>query len=311
MGSINASSSPARGRTAAPTAFKPDQPEAIAACFRKHGYAVVRGMFSSQETAVLAAAARRAKARGMEIGRSYRQGNLGYWIDDDERVGPHVIGMQWPSYQEAVLEAHRRDPRVLKLLEPLIGTNIRQIVNQLHWKTPGSSFAVGFHRDRINRKPASAFRSLATSYVQTATAIDPMTPDNGALLMVPGSHLRKTCSKHPGRGNFVSGNPSHRYLEDEGFSAADLTPVHAEPGDLVLWHVDTIHGSETNRSRQDRCLYINGYVDARNCMRGHWAFINGQGVPLPPIDVPVLVHRDDIFDHMDMELTTTALRSED
>jgi ectoine hydroxylase-related dioxygenase (phytanoyl-CoA dioxygenase family) len=311
MGSINASSSPARGRTAAATAFTPDQPEAIAACFRKHGYAVVRGMFSSQETAVLAAAARRAKARGMEIGRSYRQGNLGYWIDDDERVGPHVIGMQWPSYQEAALEAHRRDSRVLKLLEPLIGTNIRQIVNQLHWKTPGSSFAVGFHRDRINRKPASAFRSLATSYVQTATAIDPMTPDNGALLMVPGSHLRKPCSKHPGRGNFVSGNPSHRYLEDEGFSAADLTPVHAEPGDLVLWHVDTIHGSETNRSRQDRCLYINGYVDARNCMRGHWAFINGQGVPLPPIDVPVLVHRDDIFDHMDMELTTTALRSED
>ena len=129
MGSINASSSPARGRTAAATAFTPEQPEAIAACFRKHGYAVVRGMFSSRETAALAAAAGRAKVRGMEIGRSYRQGNLGYWIDDDERVGPHVIGMQWPSYQEAALEAFNafsRDPYLARVPVLIIGSAKQQ-----------------------------------------------------------------------------------------------------------------------------------------------------------------------------------------
>ena len=106
-----------------------------------------------------------------------------------------------------------------------------------------------------------------------------------------------------GKGNFVAGDISRNYLTGEGFSEEDLLPIYGEPGDVVLWHVDTIHGSEMNQSSQDRCLYINGYVDARNCMRGHWAFINSQGVPLPPVDVPVLVHRDDIFDHMDFEFT--------
>ena len=283
----------------------------IAHCFHQHGYAVVRNVFSSEEVEVLQNAARRSKTRGFNVGRSFRQGNLGYWVDEDAHIGTNVIGMQWPSYNEPTLELLRRDTRMLSILEPLIGRNIRQIVNQLHWKTPGSTFAVSFHRDRINRRPAASFRKLAKSYVQTGTVIDPMTADNGALLVVPGSHLRKAQSEHPGNGNFVAGVVSRSYLEQEGFSESDLQPLHAQPGDIVLWHVDTIHGSEMNQSNQDRCLYINGYVDARNCMRGHWAFIEGQGIVLPPIDVPVLVHRDDIFDHLDVEFTQTTLRPMD
>jgi len=285
---------------------------AIAAYFREHGYAVIRAVFSAAEVSGLKSATDRAKQRGLAIGTSFRHGNLGYWIRDDARIGTNVIGMQWPSYEEPILELHRRDPRMLSILEPLIGRNIRQIVNQLHWKTPGSTFAVSFHRDRINRRPAEAFRDLAGSYVQTATVIDPMTADNGALLVVPGSHLREPRSQHPGKGNFVAGDVSRSYLSAEGFCEADLLPIHAEPGDVALWHVDTIHGSEMNRSpNQDRCIYINGYVDARNCMRGHWAFIEGQGIPLPPIDVPVLVHREDIFDHMQVEFDATHQRLTD
>ena len=137
-----------------------DCPAAIADSFRQQGYAVVRQVFDVDEMAKLKQATDRAKARGLEVGRSFRHGNQGYWIDNDPRVGVHVLGMQWPSYDEPDLDALRRDPRMLTILEPLIGRNIRQIVNQLHWKTPGSSFAVSFHRDRINRKPPEAYRAL-------------------------------------------------------------------------------------------------------------------------------------------------------
>lgn len=294
------------------TSLPPDRPDAVAGCFREHGYAIVRGVFAPDEVAALKAAADRVKRQGLDVGKSFRQGNLGYWVSDDPRIGTNVIGMQWPSYREEVLERHRRDPRMLALLAPLIGQNIRQIVNQLHWKTPGSTFAVSYHRDRVNRKPASAYRALAESYVQTATVIDPMAVDDGGLLVVPGSHARAPRSTHPGQGNFVSGELSSRYLEAEGYGESDLVSIYGAPGDVVLWHVDTIHGSEMNRrGATDRCLYINGYVDARNCMRGHWAFIEGQGVPLPPIDVPVLIHRDDIFDHLDFEFSVPKLRLTD
>jgi ectoine hydroxylase-related dioxygenase (phytanoyl-CoA dioxygenase family) len=283
-----------------------DEQEAITHAFHQYGYAVIKNVFTADEVAALKTAADRAKRRGLKVGRSFRHGNQGYWIKDDPQIGTNVIATQWPSYDEATLEFHRRDPRMLILVEPFIGRNVRQIVNQLHWKTPGSNFAVSFHRDRINRKPPEAFRSLATSYVQTATVIDPMTADNGALLVVPGSHRREPRSQHPGRGNFVAGDVSRAYLSKEGFCDADLLAIHAEPGDVAIWHVDTIHGSEMNLSDHDRCLYINGYVDARNCMRGHWAFIEGHGVPLPPADVPVLIHRDDIFDHNEVEFISAA-----
>lgn len=302
-GSTEASTRPAADRTVIR--------ESISDQFHEYGYAIARGVFTATEVAQLKLATDRCKQHGLKIGRSFRQGNLGYWIDDDANIGTNVIGMQWPSYREPDLEAHRRDPRMLELLEPIIGSNVRQIVNQLHWKTPGSSFAVSFHRDRINRRPAEAFRDLASSYIQTATVIDPMTAENGALLVVPGSHQQQAKSRHPGTGNFVAGEVSRGYLKDEGYSNEDLLPLYAEPGDVVLWHVDTIHGSEMNSSNHDRCLYINGYVDARNCMRGHWAFIQGQGTPLPPADVPVLVHRDDIFDHLDIEFGQTSLRPMD
>ncbi|MEM8766065.1 MAG: phytanoyl-CoA dioxygenase family protein [Pseudomonadota bacterium] len=298
------------GSVIASAAIEGDQSRAIAAAFHEQGYVVVKAVFDERHVAALAAAACRMKAGGLEYGRSYRQGNLGYWLDDDERIGTHVLGMQWPSHRDPVLELHRRDPRMFALLEPLIGSNVRQIVNQLHWKTPDSSFAVDFHRDRSNRKPAEAFRALASSYVQTATAIDQMTADNGPLLMVPGSHRYERRPVAAG-GNFISGAPTADYLASQGFVRSDLVAVHAEPGDVVLWHVDTIHGSGTNQSHGDRCLYINGYVDARNCLRGHWAFIEGLGIPLPPLDVPVLVHRDDIFDHMDVEFTPAKLRPRD
>ncbi len=286
-----------------------DEPAAIARRFHEEGYAVIREVFDQEEVARLRRATDAARQRGLAVGRSFRHGNQGYWIDNDPHVGIHVLGMQWPSYDHEALEKLRRDPRMLTILQPLIGTNVRQIVNQLHWKTPGSAFAVSFHRDRVNRKPREAYRALATSYVQTATAIDPMTQDNGALLIAPRSHLRKPQRRHPGTGNFVAGELSRHYLANEGYNDTDLVQIQAQPGDVVLWHVDTIHGSEMNRSEQDRCLYINGYVDARQCMRGHWAFIEGQGIPLPPIDVPVLIHRDDIFDReIEVEFADSPFR---
>ena len=74
-------------------------------------------------------------------------------------------------------------------MEPLIGRNLKQIANQVTWKTPGSDGAdLRFHQDARFRRPAAAFRQLGTSYVQTFVAVDPHTVENGCLKIYPGSH---------------------------------------------------------------------------------------------------------------------------
>src|SRR5690242_9772716 len=46
--------------------------------------------------------------------------------------------VQWPSYHQPVLNSVRLDTRFAELLEPLIGSHLKQIINQVHWKVPGS-----------------------------------------------------------------------------------------------------------------------------------------------------------------------------
>lgn len=268
---------------------------AVAERFHRDGWAVVRGVFAPSEVAAIHAATDRLRDWALSFGGNYRHGNLVTWID---QIGPDLVlrGMQWPAHRETVLESVRTDPRMLAIVAGIAGLDLRQIINQIHWKPPGSRSSIQWHADRKNRTPVEAFRDLESSYVQTAIAVDPMVVDNGPLLLVQGSHRRPGCLNDQGYGNFARDGIDRSMIHRLGFSDDDIIAVACEPGDVILWHVDTIHGSDLNRhQRLDRCIYINGYISARSTMRGHWAFISGRPVPLPPIDVPVLIHREDIF----------------
>jgi len=255
--------------------------------YRREGYAIVRGVFGASEIADIAAAAEQVHSEAAGHGRSFRHGNLFYRVASDRRGEPLVQMAQWPSYHQPVLNAVRLDLRIAKLLEPLIGDELKQIINQIHWKTPGSQGDFAWHQDSRFREPAWAYRNLATSYVQTGLAIDPHTPDSGCLRFVPKSHLwgdlGMDCS-----GEVLGSAMNDAPLEAVGLSGADAVDVLLEPGDLALWSPYLVHGSGTNRSDHRRRLYINGYVRAEDCDRGEWAFRDGMPVPFGP--EPALVH---------------------
>ena len=142
--------------------------------YHASGFAVVKGLFGTDEVAELAEAFDRVYAEGMLHKRSFRIQNVLFNIADDANLGPIVRMVQWPSYFHKGLERFRRDPRILKLLEPLLGPNLKQIINQMHWKPPGAAMVeFGFHQDSKSRRPREAYTDLANSYIQTAIAIDP------------------------------------------------------------------------------------------------------------------------------------------
>src|SRR6202795_1533326 len=157
--------------------------------YHRYGYAVARGVFSRAETVDLVAAFDRHWTEGMAHPSSFRHGNLLYRLGIDPKLGKVVRLVQWPSYADAALERVRRDPRIFEILEPLLGRDIKQIINQLHWKPPGAAAAnFAFHQDARFRRPPSAYRNLATSYVQTGIAVDRHSAVSGAMLVVPSSH---------------------------------------------------------------------------------------------------------------------------
>ncbi|NUR44560.1 MAG: phytanoyl-CoA dioxygenase family protein [Sphingomonas sp.] len=268
-----------------------DGPTVDLAHYWREGYAVVRGFFSADEVAEIAAATDQLYAEGTAHGRCFRHGNLFYNVAPNEKGEPLVRMVQWPSYHQRILNRIRLDRRFAELLEPLIGSDLKQIINQVHWKAPGSLGDFAWHQDSKSRRPASAYRNLATSYVQTGLAIDSHTPEAGGLRFVPGSHLRgdlqMDCEKHS-----LGVAMKDTALKAVGFSSDDAIDLVLEPGDLALWSPYLIHGSGTNRSTHKRRFYINGYVRAADCDRGEWAFRNGLPVPFGP--KPTLVHFEEL-----------------
>jgi ectoine hydroxylase-related dioxygenase (phytanoyl-CoA dioxygenase family) len=260
--------------------------------YRDEGYAVVRGFFSGMEVAAIAAAFDHHWREGMAHRASFRHGNLFYRQGKDPRLGKVLRLVQWPAYVDPTLERVRRDPRWLELLGPLIGPDIKQIINQLHWKPPGAAAAeFAFHQDVRFRRPRTAYRSLEDAYVQTGLAIDPHTAENGAMRLLPGSH-QSGEREVAGSGSVLDQTMAEERLAQAGLDPARLVDVALEPGDVALWNLFTIHGSGPNRTRGDRRFYLNGYVRAADCDRGEWAFRDGTPAAL---GTPVLVHYDDLF----------------
>jgi len=259
----------------------------------RDGYAIVRGLFNAGEIAEISASLDQLYAEGTAHGRCFRHGNLFYNVAQQDEGEPFVRMVQWPSYHQPLLNRVRLDERFANLLEPLIGRNLKQIINQAHWKAPGSLGDFAWHQDSKSRRPATAFRNLGTSYVQTGLAVDPHIPEAGGLRFIPGSHLRgdlrMDCSTHSLGVAMRNGA-----LEAVGLSASDAVDVVLEPGDLAVWSPYLVHGSGTNRSDHKRRFYINGYVRAEDCDRGEWAFRNGVPVPFGP--KPALVHYEELHE---------------
>ena len=261
--------------------------------FWQEGYAIVRGLFGPDEIAEIAAATDQLYGEGVGHGRSFRHGNLYYDVAAAPDGEPLVRMVQWPSYHQQAMNRLRLDRRIARLMEPLIGPDLKQIINQVHWKVPSKLGHFAWHQDSRSRRPASAYRNLATSYVQTGLAVDPHRPESGCMKFIPRSHLRgdlgMDCSKKA-----LGTEMSDRALEAIGLSGTDTIELLLEPGDFAVWSPYLVHASGTNSSSHKRRLYINGYVRAADCDRGEWAFRDGEPVPLGP--KPALVHYEELYE---------------
>ncbi|MDR6853288.1 ectoine hydroxylase-related dioxygenase (phytanoyl-CoA dioxygenase family) [Sphingomonas sp. BE123] len=255
--------------------------------YRERGYAVVRGVFTPDEVARIAAAIDAVHAEGVAHGRSFRHGNLFYNVRPGDTGTPIVPMVQWPSYHNAVLDAVRLDPRWVALLAPLIGGDLKQIINQLHWKAPGALGDFAWHQDSRFRKPDAAYRNLGDAYVQTGLAIDPHTPASGAMRMIPDSHRNGPLALDTAT-EVLGTEMTDDALRAAGIDPASVIDLELEPGDVALWSPYLVHGSGRNTADHQRRFYINGYVRATDCDRGEWAFRDGRPVPLGP--EPALVH---------------------
>ena len=254
----------------------------VAAQLRAEGFCIVRGFLAAEDMQRIRAEVDRIYREGLKHHATYRDRNLLFEVLDDPRAQRRVVlQAHWTPWISPYLEQMRRDPRYFELLEPLLGRDIKQVTHQLHWKPPGAKYTFyRYHQDARFRN-AAAMRNLLYGSLNAGLAIDRQSAANGALRVIPRSHLNGYL-KLSEDGSIMSGHTPDEELRRAGLDPDSAVICEMEPGDLVLWTLYTVHGSAPNLSGQERCFLISSYARASDSERGEWTFRDGVSTPLGP-----------------------------
>lgn len=179
----------------------------------------------------------------------------------------------WPALSNQTLNRFRCDQRLAGIVREALGPDVKQINNQVYYRLPGDGDSFAWHQDQVFRKPPEDFPGIESGYLQTIIVVDEITEDNAPVEYLPGSHR----DVFPGNPDQLS--PKLRKFTRDGHAGIKLT---AKPGDVVVWSVMVVHGSEPNGSQRPRMTYMNGFARA-DCSRFNPLYMS-QGRVIPVID---------------------------
>jgi ectoine hydroxylase-related dioxygenase (phytanoyl-CoA dioxygenase family) len=183
------------------------------------GFTTIKGAISPD----LAAQARSSIIRVMER-------KTGHAVDIDKETGDIFNGVSLAHYllfADAVFEDIVLAEKPLALMSYLLGRSCKLSRMTCHFKGPGGS-CLPLHSDTGKGLPPPF--SMLSQAANVNYALTPYSRQDGALGMVPGSH--RLC-RQP--------RPDEALLGDNG--NPDAVSMDIEPGDAVVWHGNTWHGS--------------------------------------------------------------------
>jgi hypothetical protein len=202
-----------------------------AAQYARDGFVVVPGLFSEQE--VLAWKGH-AMARLRDLGKLGEPSGVHVWMHDT--LDPDM--RRWMA-----------DPRVLTVLERLIGPHIEFLSVKTVFKSRELTFASPWHQDW--------FYWNGSTKVSVWIALDDAAPDNGCLKLVPGSHTRVfEMERVEDAKGFVN------RIRDSDLRGLPVVSVPVARGGAVFFHDLALHASHPNTRGADRWSLISTYRDA-------------------------------------------------
>lgn len=211
--------------------------------YEKDGIVIIPGVFTQEEMNIFRD---QAYAAAHHDNPQYKHPHL------DWTPTGYPSLLYWPALTSPFIDEIRRDERLSNIVFAFLGKNVKQLNNQIYFREPGDGDQFAWHQDITFRQPRSRYPDIENGYLQTIIVVDEITEDNGAVEFIPGSHKG-------GELNLVKGTDQNNL---RNFIRGNRRGVKytANPGDVMLWSVLTIHGSEPNESGRPRMTYMNGFA---------------------------------------------------
>jgi phytanoyl-CoA hydroxylase len=230
--------------------------------YREHGYLIVRGLVDRAEVDELLA-----------------------HVDGEFGSGDRI------HFLHRRLEIHERyllHPRVLDVVEGLIGPDVLALQTMLFVKRPGGA-GQGYHQDSYH------IITQPDTLIGAWIALDRADTENGCLWVTAGSQnepVYPDVDEHSGHGGDVglADITAVAGADDPDESRNDLTAVAAkypgrevpavlDPGDVVFFGGHVLHRSHANRSADRlRRSFVSHYCSARS-------YVPWDDAPLAPYEM--------------------------
>ena len=237
--------------------------------YRRNGYLIVRNLLAPDEVDELL-----TFASDLLYGRELLPGMEPPPPDaTEEQLFSRFSRIHMLHRVHPIAERYLLHPRVLDVLEALIGPDVLALQTMLFLNPPGKG-GQGWHQD------AYYISTYPDTLIGAWIALDRADEQNGCLWVVPGSHCEPIYPPHGQRGIIHADGAFEdlhevehvSHLDDEVNTLSQVVrkyppaiPVVLEPGDVVFFEGHLLHRSYPNRTADRfRRAFVSHYCNARS-----------------------------------------------
>ena len=161
------------------------------------------------------------------------------WYVDGGVAGRTVLRkLDTPHFHRSVFAEMARHPRLVSLVESIVGRGVSVLFSQVFMKPPGGGGPKPAHQDNFYFGPDDP-DGMVTAWI----ALDEATTENGCLHFADGSH-RTAILEHAAPAD----RPFDLQVAPGDTAALAMTPAPVPRGGVSFHHGGTLHQSFENRS---------------------------------------------------------------
>lgn len=212
--------------------------------YREEGYVLIPNALSPQDVAELQAVTDRvtAQARGLTEDNAIFDFESGHTPE-----APLVQRIKKPHRVDPLYLAMATHPAIFKLVQRICGDNVRLNHSKMNMKAARAGSPLEWHQDWAFAPHTNMDTCVAS------VMIDDVSTENGAMHVLPGSHLGPLLEHHDPEFGFVGAVD----VLAQGVDVAKAASLTGAAGTVSIHHPMTMHGSGANHSgRQRRILFL-------------------------------------------------------
>jgi len=175
-----------------------------------------------------------------------------HYLKEEEDSKAILVAIHELQHYSAAWTRAITKPELAESVARLMDTDVVEIHHcTLHAKAPSTGAPFPMHQD------VPFYAHTDGRYIDALIHLDDADEESGNIKFLAGSH-RYGPLEH------ITGPGTAPHLPPEKYRLSDAVSVPAKAGDVVLFHLWTVHGSAVNRSQRWRRLVRLGFRDPRN-----------------------------------------------